>query len=205
MANKIDDIEKRFLQMLDDGRHIYDAASNAFVGGTDPEAIRSDLFATDQRINETERELRRMLVVHATVHGSTSFPRMLVLMALARDAERIGDHAKNLFALCVAGPTLGDDKGALTDLKDRISDLLVRARDLHVSQDESAAQPFLDELEKVEKVCDGGVKRLLQVEGLNAASAALGYRYFKRVASHAGNIVTALIAPLDKLDYLDED
>ena len=81
MANKIDDIEKRFLQMLDDGRHIYDAASNAFVGETDPEAIRSDLFATDQRINETERELRRMLVVHATVHGSTSFPRMQALDA----------------------------------------------------------------------------------------------------------------------------
>lgn len=204
MASNIDDIEKRFLQMLEDGHHIFDLAAAGFVGGTDPEVIRSDLFNTDQRIDETERELRRMLVVHATVHGATSVPRTLVLMALARDAERIGDHAKNLFALCVAGPNLGDEKEALTELKDRVSAMLTRARDVHVSQDENEAHAFLADLEKVEEVCDDGVKRLLKIEGSNAASAALGYRYFKRVVSHAGNIVTALVVPLDKLDYLDE-
>ena len=48
-----DDILREFSKMLEDGRHIFDAASNALLGGTDPETIREDLFRTDRRINET--------------------------------------------------------------------------------------------------------------------------------------------------------
>lgn len=204
IVSTFDDIRQRFLQMLEDGRHIFDASANALVGGTDPEAIRSDLFATDRRINETEQELRRHIVVHATVHGPTVFPSMLVLMSVAKDAERIGDYAKNIFDLCVAGPSLGDEREALTKLKDQISTLLVKTRNLHETQDEDAARAFLDETDRIENICDEGVKRLLRMGGINTASAALSYRYFKRVASHAANIVTALVVPLDKLDFFDE-
>ena len=48
-----------FGQMLDAGRHIFEAAANAFLGGTDLEVIRSDLFETDKRINHAERQIRR--------------------------------------------------------------------------------------------------------------------------------------------------
>ena len=205
MTSKFQEIQQRFLQMLEDGRHIFDAAANALVGGTDPEAIRSDLFATDRRINLTEQELRRLIVVHATVHGATSFPSMLVLMSMAKDAERIGDYAKNIFDLCVIGPSLDAEREALTDLKDRISRLLVKARNLHVSQDEGGARGFLEEADNIENICDAGVKRLIMTEGVNTSSAALSYRYFKRVTSHAANIVTALVVPLDKLDFFDEN
>lgn len=205
MASKFEDIQQRFLQMLEDGRHIYDASANALVGGTDPESIRSDLFATDKRINQTEQELRRLIVVHGTVHGATSFPAMLVLMSLAKDAERIGDYAKNIFDLCVAGPSLGEERKTLIELKDRISRLLVKARNLHESEDEGAARGFLEEADDIEDICDEGVKRLLAMKDVNTASAALSYRYFKRVTSHASNIVTALVVPLDKLDFFDED
>ena len=205
MGSNFDEIQQRFLQMLEDGRHIFDAAANALVGGTDPEVIRSDLFRTDRRINETEQQLRRSIVVHATVHGPTSFPSMLVLMSVAKDAERIGDYAKNIFDLCVAGPALGEERESLTRLKDEISTLLVKARNLHESEDEDGARGFLDEADRIENTCDDGVRRLLAVEGRNATSPALAYRYFKRVASHAANIVTALVVPLDKLDFFDED
>ena len=41
-------------------------------------------------------------------------------------------------------------------------------------------------------------------EGPNLAGVALTARYFKRVASHAANIVTSIVMPLDKLDFFDE-
>ena len=47
-------IQRQFLEMLADGRHIFDASSNALIGGTDPEVIREDLYTTDQRINRTD-------------------------------------------------------------------------------------------------------------------------------------------------------
>jgi len=205
MRNNFEMIQRRFGQMLEDGRHIFDAAANALVGGTAPEAIRDDLFATDKRINETEQELRRLIVVHSTVRGTRSFPSMLVMMSLAKDAERIGDYAKNIFDLSVSGAELGDEKLGLTGMKDRISRLLVKARNLHETADSSQARGYLIDADALEDDCDEAVDRLLPAEGRNWAGAVLGYRYFKRVVSHAANIVTALVVPLDKLDFFDED
>ena len=204
MSN-FDEIQQRFMQMLEDGRHIFDAAANALLGGTDPEAIREDLFDTDKRINATEQELRRLIVVHGSVHGAASFPALLVTMSVAKDAERIGDYAKNVFDLGVAKVHLGQEVPKMVKLKDQISRLLVKARNLYQSEDEDGARAFLKEADRVEDECDAAVLRLLGVQGENAAGSALTYRYFKRVTSHAANVVTSLVVPLDKLDFFDED
>lgn len=205
MAGNFEELQQRFMQMLEDGRHIFDAAANALVGGTAPDAIRADLFKTDKRINETEQELRRMIVIHGSVHGSASFPALLVLMSLAKDAERIGDYAKNIFDLSAVDVELGDEAAPLTELKDRISRLLVKGRNLYQTENEEGARAFLLEADRVEDACDAAVTRLLAAEGENKAGSALAYRYFKRVTSHVANVVTALVVPLDKLDFFDED
>ena len=200
------EIQRRFEEMLEDGRHAFDAAANALLGGTDPTVIKDDLFATDRRINRTEQELRRKLVVHGAVHGPSHFPHLLVLMSLAKDAERIGDYAKNLYDLAVVRPWLGDEteRRELVALKDRISRVLVRARGLYELEDAAAARTFLAECHQIEDSCDERVDRALAVEGQNAAGLALACRYFKRVVSHASNVITSLVVPLDKLDFYDE-
>jgi len=200
------EIERLFVEMLEDGRHTFDAAANALVGGTDPEAIRKDLFATDRRINQTEQSLRRKLVVHGSVHGAVHFPHMLVLMSVAKDAERIGDYAKNLFDLAVARPWLGspERQGEMVELKDEISRLLVRAKALYEKEDMTAARAFLGECDRIEDHCDAVIQSAVKAESPNCAGLALAARYFKRVTSHASNIVTALVVPLDKLDFYDE-
>ena len=199
-----DKITQDFGGMLEDGRHIFDAASNALVGGTDPQSIREDLFTTDQRINRTEQEIRRQIVIHGSVHGAQSFPALLVMMSVAKDAERIGDYAKNIFDLAALSPPLGDETVELTELKDEISRLLVRGRNVHQSEDEEGARRILADADAVSTRCDEAVTRLVGVSGVNVAAAALAYRYFKRVASHVANLATALIVPVDKLDFFDE-
>ncbi len=200
-----DEIQRRFAQMLEDGRHIFDAAANALVGGTDPEVIRKDLFATDRRINSTEQEIRRMIVINGTVHGAQNFPSLLVTMSVAKDAERIGDYAKNIFDLAADRARLGkDEHPRLVSLKDRISKLLVRARYLYEQEDEQAARELLGECDKLEDECDEGMRRALAADH-NASADALAYRYFKRVVSHTANVATALVMPLDMLDFFDED
>lgn len=200
------ELQRRFAEMLEDGRHAFDAASNALLGGTDPEAIRDDLFATDRRINRTEQDLRRKLVVHGTVHGVTHFPHLLVLMSLGKDAERIGDYAKNIFDLAKLRPWLGDDESRreLVTLKDRVSRVLVRTKALYELEDTGAARAFLAECHELEDQCDERIDAALAVEGRNAAGLALACRYFKRVVSHASNVITSLVMPLDKLDFYDE-
>ena len=93
-AQSLNEINVKFLEMLTDGRHIFVAAANALLGGTAPQVIRADLFETDRRINRTEQEIRRQIVVHGSIHGAATFPSLLVMMSLVKDAERIGDYAK---------------------------------------------------------------------------------------------------------------
>jgi phosphate uptake regulator len=200
---RLAEIHRHFKEMLQDGRHIFDAAANALLGGADPEVIREDLYATDKRINLTEQAVRREIVVHGSVHGASTFPALLVLMSLVKDAERIGDYAKNLFNVAAARVAFGDEaeRELLVEVKDATSRLLVRAHALFEKQDEGAAAGYLKEVEVLQKRCDAAVLRLLHVTDRNAAVDVLTYRYFKRVVSHAGNIVTSVVLPVDKLDY----
>lgn len=196
---------RKFEQMLEDGRHIFDAASNGLLGGVDPEVIREDLFATDERINRTEQEIRRQLVVHGAIYGAEHVPEMLVLMSVVKDAERIGDYAKNIFDLIVQRARIGaEERADLIALKDRISKLLVRLRNLYEDEDEDAARAFLADADDVTDACDDHVHRLLGAQGVNMAGEVLCYRYFKRVASHAANVASSLVMPVDKLDFFEE-
>jgi len=128
-----------------------------------------------------------------------------VVMSLAKDAERIGDYAKNIFDLAVARPSLGDEseRKKLVELKDQVSELVGRARDLYEAQDSKGAMEYLAENDRIQDLCDAGTHRALEA-ATNATGQALAYRYFKRVASHAANVVTSLVMPLDKLDFFDE-
>jgi phosphate transport system protein len=196
-----------FEQMLDDGRHVFDAAANALVGGTDPKVVKEDIWETDKRINHNERKIRRRLLTHGAINGRSSLPGDLVLMSLIKDAERIGDYSKNVYDLAFLGPELPAlAKRELIEMKDSASRMLVRCKNIYRSEDEDAAHGFIVEANVFVKHCDVRTNEMvMRLEGDgNSAAAALAYRYFKRVVSHAMNIITSVVVPLDRLDYYDE-
>ncbi len=194
-----------FGQMLDAGRHVFDTASNAFLGGTDLDVIREDLFATDKRINRAERQIRREIVVHVSVHGAAEFPACLVLMSIVKDAERVGDYAKNIFDLAELAPhpPEGEHRDCLVELKNRISRLMAACREIFDSRKEQQATELIVEAKQIEDLCDEKVRALIQ--GTDhpdmAAVYVLAYRYFKRVASHVRNVASSIVQPLHKLDF----
>jgi len=199
----------QFGRMLDAGRHVFITASNALLGGTDPQVIRDELFSTDQAINEAEQKIRRELVVHASIHGPISLPASLIFMSIVKDAERIGDYAKNIYDLRVQAPSLEKDEH-LTDLialKNRIAQLLTDTRTVFDSQSAEAARKLTSELTEAEDHCDERVKALLAVQKdlTYPATLVLCYRYFKRIVSHCRNVATSIFMPLDKIDYFDEN
>ena len=208
MAGNFEEIQQRFVQMLEDGRHIFDASANALVGGTDPEAIRADLFATDRRINETEQELRRLIVVHGSVHGAPSFPALLVTMSVAKDAERIGDYAKNFYDLVKYGADFEDapDHELLADYRDRVSNLLSDAAETFQNRDEERARALIAQADSFLDEYDAQVKAASQSTGpaSDAVARALYFRFLKRITAHVMNFLTSLVLPVDRLDYYDE-
>ena len=203
------EMQRNFDRMLDEGRHIFDAAANAFLGGTAPDVVRDDLFATDKRINDLERRIRRALVVHGSVHGPSELPACLIMMSIVKDAERIGDYSKNLFDLAAVQQKREDDEyyPDLLAMKDEVSGFVAEARAIYGAQDEQRAKDFIRRGDKVQDHCDAKVRKLLEPEPgtIQPAATALSYRYYKRVLAHLLNIVTSIIMPIDRLDYYDED
>jgi len=203
-------IFQQFGQMLEDGRHIFDAASNTFLGGADPATVRDDLYATDRRINAVEQKIRREIVVHVTVSDRAEFPICLKLMSLVKDAERIGDYAKNIFELGIHVRDFANEpmRADLIQIKDQVSRMLAKMRNLHESQDEAQARTFCEEGEAILRMCDEKVGELVtnaHPDSVHPVATALMYRYVKRVTAHSLNIVSSIFVPVDKLDYFDED
>ena len=207
-SHDVSTMSTEFGRMLDAGRHIFLTAANALLGGTDPEVIRAELFATDEQINESEQRIRRELVVHGSVHGPTTLPATLILMSVVKDAERIGDYAKNLFDLTVQAPPLARDAfhADLVELKNKVAEHLRATRKVFDSQNDGEARRLSHELSETEDHCDRRVKEILssQNDTGSPATLVLVYRYFKRVVSHCLNVTTSVFMPLDKIDYYDE-
>ncbi|MFT4531160.1 MAG: phosphate transport system protein [Thalassolituus oleivorans] len=202
----LDEIMQYFEQMLEDGRHVFDAAANSLLGGTDPEVIKDDLWATDKRINSNERRIRRRLITHAAVHGRTEFPVCLALMSIVKDAERIGDFGKNIFDLSIMGAKISDAyKDDLVKLKDSTSRLLAKSRNIYETQNADDARAFIAECEQLQSHCESQLRELCMSTEGNVAATAMVYRYLKRVLAHSMNIITSVVMPLDRLDYYDED
>jgi len=201
----LEKIRTEFGQMLDAGRHVFDTAANAFLGGTDLEVIRKDLFATDKRINKAERQIRREIVVHASVHGATEFPACLVLMSIVKDAERVGDYGKNLFDLAELAPEApsGKNRQCLVQLKDSISRLMAVSREIFDSHQKDAAKELIVEAKEIEDVCDERIRSLVAGDdaGRMAPAYVLAFRYFKRVISHVRNVASSVVQPVHKLDF----
>lgn len=194
-----------FGEMLDGGRRAFDMAASVFLEGSDPETIREELFAIDKRINRGERQIRKELVVHASVHGATEFPACLILMSLVKDAERVGDYSKNLFDLAVLVPRgpEGEHRESLEDLKERICGLMTVCGEVFESNDKAEARKLIVEAKEIEDICDEKVQTLVSADDPDKMGPAhvLAYRYFKRVISHVRNVTSSIVQPLHKLDF----
>jgi phosphate transport system protein len=197
-----------FEQMLEDGRYMFETASNALLAGTDPELVKADLWSTDKRINALERRIRRRVITHLTTHGTGAISSDLVLMSIVKDAERIGDYCKNIFDLALlkrgcAPEALPD----LLDVKSKLTRLLAKARNVYQSEDLDNAKAFIEQADALAQHCDRQAMAMVVRDDIDGKSAitALTYRYFKRITAHSLNVITSLVMPVDQLDYYDED
>ena len=203
----LDRVREQLLQMLEIDRRTFDVASNALLSSTDVATARAQASDSDHQVNELTQEVRRELVVHASVGGDMNeMPALLLYMSIVKDIERIGDYAKNILDIAQAGADLsgaGDDAGQLRGYRDRVSALISEVRLTFDSQDAAEAERLLTSWRTVSREMDALVNALVTADtpATYAVPRALYYRYLKRIVGHLLNIMTALVMPLDKLDF----
>jgi phosphate transport system protein len=206
---RLDRIETRLQQMLVDDDHSFDLAMSTLLDAVSPHEVGAELRATDHQVNAAEREIRRELVVHASVHGSIDTPAVLVYMSIVKDIERIGDYAKNLFDVAADGGQLHDvpDIEELQGLRRRVADLISQTGTTFADRDADRAHELLSEGDELLDRFDDLVSALVDGEdqGPKAVARALTHRYLKRIVAHLMNVLSAVVMPVDQLDYFDED
>ena len=203
----ISQIESQVQRMIADARHTFDLAMNAVTGGA-VETVADEVRRTDRQINVTEIEIRRELLVHISVHGAADAGEMLVFMNMIKDLERIGDYNKNIFDLALEGVSFSgaEDLEQILGFRDGLSSRIALMGEILDTRDEDRARAYIARGDQLRREFDGLVNELVHATApaLVAVPRALLYRFLKRVAAHCANVVTAVVMPVDRLDYFDE-
>src|SRR5690606_8826382 len=102
--SQVESIEEAVAEMLATASETLRMALDAMTRRADPAEIGAKLRKRDKSINKVERAIRRQLIVHAGVRGSLAdAPVLFVYMAIAKDIERVGDLAKDMWDLAANG------------------------------------------------------------------------------------------------------
>jgi phosphate uptake regulator len=202
-------IEAKVQAMLVHDRYEFDLAMSALQGEVIAGEVRQELRSTDKKVNQLQWEIRRDLVVHSSVFGGIDSPTVLVYMSIVKDVERVGDYAKNLLDLARDGADLSKtpDAGEWRTLTAEISRYLADVGAAFENRDESNSRALRIQGDRLMNRFDQRVSALIQHEevGTQAVARALGYRYLKRIVAHLMNLLSAVLMPVDRLDYFDED
>ena len=205
----LEKIEQSVQEMLADNNTTFGLATDAVFGRVDPTEIGKDLRKSDRQVNKGERSIRRELIIHAGVAGAADYPIMLVYMSIIKDIERVGDYSKNIWDLTVDGFGLAGapDEAMWADRFARTQELINETAVVFSERNASQATTRLTQMDEWTSEFDDEVSTLVR-EGSSAGPAvprALLNRYLKRITAHLMNVMTAVVMPLDRLDYWDED
>ncbi len=205
----LDKIEQQVQEMLSDNETTFGLATDAVFGRVDPEEIGKPLRKSDRQVNRGERSIRRELIVHAGVAGRADYPLMLVYMSIIKDIERVGDYSKNIWDLTVDGFTLtgSSDETMWIDRFERTQRLITETGEVFAERDIERAKAMLAQMDEWTDDFDDEISALIRVgsDSGPAVPRALLNRYLKRITAHLMNVMTAVVMPLDRLDYWDED
>jgi phosphate uptake regulator len=209
VSERLDSVEEKVQAMFRHDRREFDLAVAALLGDAVANDVRGELRATDQQVNQLEREIRRELLVHASVFGGIDSPSVLVYMSIVKDIERVGDYAKNLLDLALDGARLGElaDAAEWRRVAADVAQMIDGTGAAFRTRDGGRCRALRMRGDALLHRCDEEVSVLIRRDdpGPQAVARALAWRYLKRVVAHLMNVLSAVIMPLDRLDYFDED
>ncbi|MEP0546252.1 MAG: PhoU domain-containing protein [Rhodothermales bacterium] len=170
----------------------------------DNEALEMDLSARDAEVNQSEQEVRRLVLEHLAIDPERERIQSLILVSAVQEAERIGDLAKSLSAASTLAdaPRLSPHAEPLRQLRDRLFHMLEDTRKGFVQADARAARRVMDEHTEIKGVVADYLQRLAHADDVTPNEAvvyAISVRMMSRISSHLSNIVSSTLVPFDQI------
>lgn len=200
----------RFADMLSCDEFLFTEAWEVLNGRRVIEEMKQGFYDKDKAVNQYEHEIRRLLLEHLSLHPTRDVPGSLALMSLVKDAERIGDYAKNIFEVGVMMEGKARDMKYLKRLSStqaKIAENFPTLKNAFLNSDEPAAKRILQVYAPVKAELNQLLQDLFteQLSTREAVATALLSRYLKRINSHLSNIASGIIYPLDQIDFVQGD
>ena len=203
-------VVEKFGEMISDDEYLFTCAWEVFMGQAVIDQIKQPFYDKDISVNNGEREIRRMLVEHLSLHPRHDISGSLVMMSLVKDAERIGDYSKNIFEVGIMLEGKAKEMKyleRLASLHRKIADRFPQLKMAFLESDTNIARKILKEYAPIKGECNGILRDLFSEElsTREAVATALLSRYLKRINSHMSNIASGIIYPLDQIDFIRGD
>lgn len=196
---------QNFQEMLEMDKRLFLLVLDAAKGRVDPLSVHSDVHKRDIEINRRERAIRKEIIEHLTFNPGGDVPSSLVLMSVVKDAERLGDYAKNILesAQLMDKPLAEFQHGQeLLEIADRVVRVFDKTIAAFRQSDTELASEIVQDESSMTRRCDALVEQVAK-SGLGANEAvctAMLARFFKRCEAHLSNIASSVVLPLHKLD-----
>jgi phosphate uptake regulator len=196
-----------FDQMLAHTAWMFEQASAVLARNVPSEQVRDTLYRRDKQVNELERSIRRKIIRHLSINPETELTGCLVFMSVSKDAERIGDYCKNVFEVgsWYTRELRSRYAEPLEQIRQQVQDMFQQTRQAFTHADADVARAVTRQAGVIAKKCDECIQNLLQqrddLDTDEAVACSLLARHYKRVAAHLSNVCTAVISPVDMLDF----
>lgn len=200
---------EEFKSMLDDTETMYTLVRSRLLEAVCEPDLEEKIRHIDKGVNDAQRDIRRRIIEHLSLQPTVDVNACLLLMSVVKDAERLGDYAKNLYEVTELLDRQLDIelfRRYFDALDQDISTLFQLAKEAFLKSDETKAEIAWGYENKVAKWCDNVVKELAKSDlSVNEAVCfTLIARFQKRIVAHLANIATSVVLPLSDLDYFDE-
>jgi phosphate uptake regulator len=202
-----------FAEMMEKAREVTLMAGTYFFERRPTQEERGALIEADVQVNKLQRKIRKQIAAHLVVGGGGADAAYgLLLMSILKDAERIGDYAKNISEVHDEGgapvPAPGDPVGdELRSIRDGIEGIFGETPDVLESWDPAEAADLIEAGVALTRRADALIPAIAagNYDTATTVTLVLGARHYKRVAGHLLNVLSGVVMPLHKLDYYDED
>ncbi|MCP5112510.1 MAG: PhoU domain-containing protein [bacterium] len=201
---------EQFYEMLRQSLSLLRRAGDIFFRGVATSAEREEVQQADIQINKLQRRIRKQVIVHLSVKGnSRDLPYCLLLMSLVKDAERLGDYAKDLVGLTgLSNLDLPDDEitAELREIRSQVEGDLEAASEVIKTADRDRAIDLIRAGRDQVSRCEALIPNIAHSSYSAGTAATLGLaaRFYMRISGHVLNLLSSIVMPLHKLDYYDE-
>jgi len=203
-------IVEDYTSMLDYSGEMLKYAQKVIVNIGKGKKSEKKIYTKDQKINFTEQDIRKRILVHLSANPGANLPACLALIKISKDAERLGDYIKNTFELhdLISEKDMQDPlyEELFVEIGNEVRTLMDMVNKAFNDSDVDIARASSAKGRELSRRCEEVIQKLLGTDypTRKAVTVTLGSRYFKRIALHLANIATSIYMPLPEMDYIDK-